>query len=141
MPRPKDPNCLAGLSFVFTGELSAFSRDEAIDLAKRFGGCVRCNLFGAVITMSIRFSSRVVVQPSSRTDYVVLGADAGPSKLAAIKKHNLMTLDEDSFLDLIATRVPDIGDAKTKKKIEKEQEAIKQAAREMETREKKAGKE
>jgi BRCT domain type II-containing protein len=24
---------------VFTGELSSFSRHEAIDLAKRFGGC------------------------------------------------------------------------------------------------------
>lgn len=34
------PNCLLGLSFVFTGELSSFSREEAIDLAKRFGGCV-----------------------------------------------------------------------------------------------------
>ena len=32
------PDALAGLSFVFTGELTAFSRDEAIELAKRFGG-------------------------------------------------------------------------------------------------------
>ena len=32
------PDALAGLSFVFTGELSSFSRDEASDLAKRFGG-------------------------------------------------------------------------------------------------------
>ena len=30
--------CLSGLAFVFTGELESFSRDEAIDLAKRFGG-------------------------------------------------------------------------------------------------------
>lgn len=34
------PDCLMGLSFVFTGELSSFSREEAIDLAKRFGGYV-----------------------------------------------------------------------------------------------------
>lgn len=34
------PDALAGLCFVFTGELSAFSRDEAIELAKRFGGYV-----------------------------------------------------------------------------------------------------
>ena len=33
-------DALLGLSFVFTGELSSFSRDEAIDLAKRFGGYV-----------------------------------------------------------------------------------------------------
>lgn len=38
VPDAADPNCLSGLSFVFTGELSAFSRDEAIDVAKRFGG-------------------------------------------------------------------------------------------------------
>jgi replication factor C subunit 1 len=38
VPEPASPNCLAGLSFVFTGELSSFSREEAVDLAKRFGG-------------------------------------------------------------------------------------------------------
>ena len=35
------PDCLAGLSFVFTGELSSFSREEATDVAKRFGGYVQ----------------------------------------------------------------------------------------------------
>jgi hypothetical protein len=34
------PDCLLGLSFVFTGELSAFSREEAINIAKRYGGYV-----------------------------------------------------------------------------------------------------
>ncbi|TCD66208.1 hypothetical protein EIP91_001655 [Steccherinum ochraceum] len=121
VPEHADPNCLSGLSFVFTGELSAFSREEIGEIAKRFGG-------------------RVVGQPSSRTSYVVLGADAGPSKLAAIKKNSLKTLDEDGFLNLIATRVPDEGDEKTQKKIAKEQEAIREAAREMERREKKAAK-
>ena len=38
VPEPESPDCLLGLSFVFTGELSSFSRDEAIDLAKRYGG-------------------------------------------------------------------------------------------------------
>ena len=37
------PDCLAGLSFVFTGELNSFSRDEASDVAKRFGGFVQHN--------------------------------------------------------------------------------------------------
>lgn len=88
-------------------------------------------------------SSRVVMQPSSKTSYVVLGEDAGPSKLAAIKKNNLKTLDEDQFLELIATRVPDESslDEKTKKKMEKEKEAIRDVAREMERREKRAAKE
>jgi NAD-dependent DNA ligase len=35
-----EPNCLAGLKFVFTGELSSLSREEATELAKRYGGCV-----------------------------------------------------------------------------------------------------
>lgn len=34
-----------GLSFVFTGELSSFSREEAVDLGKRFGGWVICYLY------------------------------------------------------------------------------------------------
>jgi replication factor C subunit 1 len=32
-----EPNCLAGLALVFTGELGSFSREEAVDIAKRFG--------------------------------------------------------------------------------------------------------
>lgn len=111
---------MAGLAFVFTGELTSFSRDEASDIAKRFGG-------------------RVVLQPSSKTDFVVLGEDAGPKKLEAIKKHKLKTLDEDGFLNLIATR-KGLGDGKidekTKKKLEKEQKDIQKAAKEMEKREK-----
>jgi replication factor C subunit 1 len=88
-------------------------------------------------------SSRVTGQPSSKTSYVVLGSDAGPSKLAAIKKHGLKTLSEDAFLELIATRVvgEDGYDAKTKKKMEEEEEAIRAGARELEKRERKMEKE
>lgn len=90
------------------------------------------------------FRSRVVGQPSSKTDYIVLGDNAGPSKLAAIKKHGLKCLSEDEFLDLIATRKgPGNGkgyDEKTKKKMEKEQADIKKAAKEIEAREKEAQK-
>jgi hypothetical protein len=81
-----------------------------------------------------------VGQPSSKTDYVVLGNNAGPGKLAAIKKHNLKTLSEDEFLDLIATRKgPGNGKGlseKEKKKKEKEEKAIRDSAKEMEAREK-----
>ncbi|KAM6493294.1 Replication factor RFC1 C terminal domain containing protein [Amanita muscaria] len=112
-----EPNCLAGLAFVFTGELSSFARDEAIDIAKRYGG-------------------RVTLQPSSKTSFVVLGDNAGPAKLAAIKKHGLNMLNEDQFLNLIATRKAGHVDEKTKKKLAKEQEAIRQAAKEMEKKEK-----
>ncbi len=87
-----------------------------------------------------RHSSRVVGQPSSRTNYVVLGDNAGPSKLAAIKKHNIKTLSEDEFLNLIATRKgPGNGKGlseKEKKKKDNEEKAIRDSAKEMETREK-----
>ncbi|KAF7331659.1 Replication factor C subunit 1 [Mycena kentingensis (nom. inval.)] len=117
------PDCLAGLSFVFTGELSSFSRDEAVETAKRYGG-------------------RVVGQPSGKTDYVVLGEGAGPSKLNAIKKHGLKTLDEDEFLKLIGTRKGSGKvDEKTAKKLEKEKKEMEAAAKEMEKREKKKQKE
>jgi replication factor C subunit 1 len=75
---------------------------------------------------------------------VVLGNDAGPNKLKAIKKHNLRTLDEDEFMDLIATRKgPSAGgkvDEKTRKKMEKEEEEIKQGAKQLAKREKEAAK-
>lgn len=116
------PNCLAGLTFVFTGELSSFARDEAVEIAKRFGG-------------------RVTGQPSSKTSYVVLGDNAGPSKVAAIKKNNLKTLNEDEFLALIASRKSSDADEKTKEKIAKEEEKIRKAADDMERAERKVEKE
>ena len=97
--------------------------------------------------------SRVTLQPSSKTSFVVLGENAGPSKLAAIKKHGLRTLSEDEFLELIGTRVGPSGvggagssgasalDEKARKKMEKDEQAIKNAAKEMEKREKKVAKE
>ena len=90
-----------------------------------------------MLTNKLAVSSRVSSQPSSKTSYVVVGSDAGPRKLQAIKEKRLRTLDEDGFLNLIATRVPDDTqiDEKTKKKKEKEEESIRQAAKEMERRE------
>ena len=35
-----EENCLGGLAFVFTGELSSLTRDEAVDLVKRYGGYI-----------------------------------------------------------------------------------------------------
>ncbi|KAF9974935.1 hypothetical protein BGZ73_001558 [Actinomortierella ambigua] len=78
------PNCLAGLTFVFTGELSSIARNDAQDLVKRYSG-------------------RVTGAPSSKTSYVVIGDEAGESKLQKVRKLNIKTLDEDGFLDLIRT--------------------------------------
>lgn len=64
--------------------------------------------------------------------------------MAAIKKHNLRSLSEDEFLELIATRRGPGGggdvDAKTKQKMDKEMEAIRRSAKEMEQREKASAK-
>ncbi|ORX91282.1 DNA replication factor C, large subunit [Basidiobolus meristosporus CBS 931.73] len=75
-------NCLLGLTFVFTGELSSISREEATDLVKRYGG-------------------RVTGAPSSKTTYVVVGDDPGESKLKKVKQLKIKTIDEDGLFELV----------------------------------------
>ncbi|GAA5969486.1 hypothetical protein JCM11641_008131 [Rhodosporidiobolus odoratus] len=104
------PNCLAGLTFVFTGELQSLGREEAQDLAKRYGG-------------------RVTGAPSSKTSYVVLGSEAGPNKLKLIEKHKLKTLDEDGFLALIAQSESREDDPVFLAQQKKEQDKIKEQAK------------
>jgi DNA ligase (NAD+) len=72
---------LAGKTFVFTGGLSRFSREEAKALVTARGGKV---------------SSSV----SAQTDYVVVGAEPG-SKFAKAKELGVKTLDEEAFEELI----------------------------------------
>ncbi|MCP9447032.1 MAG: NAD-dependent DNA ligase LigA [Nitrospira sp.] len=72
---------LSGKSFVFTGGLDTLSRDEATTLVERLGGTV---------------SSAV----SSKTSYVVAGADPG-SKLAHAKTLGIPILTEQEFLALV----------------------------------------
>ncbi|KAJ7429790.1 hypothetical protein B0H11DRAFT_1944230 [Mycena galericulata] len=74
------PKCLAGLSFVLTSELSSFSSRRG----RRYREALR-----RYIKI---FHSSVVGQPSSKTSYFVLGDDAGPSKLNAIKNTGLQTV-------------------------------------------------
>jgi replication factor C subunit 1 len=109
-------NCLAGLTFVFTGLLETISRDEAQDLVKRYGG-------------------RVTGAPSSKTSYVVLGSDAGPSKLEKIKSMNIKTINEDGLFELVRRLPPSGGSSKAaEKEMEKkraEEEKAKRNAAEM----------
>lgn len=65
---------LDGLTFVFTGQLDRWTRDEVTRLTERLGG---------------RATSGV----SGETDYVVAGAGAG-SKLDEAKQRNIRVLDE-----------------------------------------------
>lgn len=75
---------LAGLTFVVTGRLERFTRDEAESLIKRNGGAVS----GSV---------------SKKTDYVVVGAEAG-SKLDKAQKLGTTQLDEEGFAGLLRER-------------------------------------
>ncbi|KNE96098.1 hypothetical protein PSTG_10523 [Puccinia striiformis f. sp. tritici PST-78] len=109
IPEGKE-NCLAGLTFVFTGELESLSREDAQSLCKRYGG-------------------RVTTSPSSKTSYVVLGSDAGPKKLEMIKKHKIKTITEDEFLALIGSNASGEVDAKTIKKQEEEVKKVEQVAK------------
>ncbi|KZF20000.1 DNA replication factor C, large subunit [Xylona heveae TC161] len=117
-------NCLAGLTFVFTGLLESLGRDEGQELVKRYGG-------------------KVTLTPSSKTSYVVLGADAGPKKLETIKKHNLKTINEDGLFELIRKLPANGGDSKAAEKSEekrrKEEEKVREMAAEMERQERRAG--
>jgi len=122
MPSGSD-TCLAGLTFVFTGVLQRWGRTEAQELVKRHGG-------------------KVTGAPSKKTNYVVLGTDAGPSKLQKIRDMDIKTIDEDGLTVLIEklTAAGAQGDSKAqaayKEKQQKEEEKIKKQAAEMEQEEK-----
>ncbi|KAJ5973051.1 DNA polymerase III clamp loader complex gamma/delta/delta subunit C-terminal [Penicillium vulpinum] len=92
-----EENCLAGLSFVFTGVLDSLGREEGAQLVKKYGG-------------------KVVGAPSSKTNYVVLGSDAGPKKLETIAKHKIKTINEDGLFELIRRLPANGGDGKAAEK-------------------------
>jgi DNA ligase (NAD+) len=72
---------LAGKTFVFTGALTRFTRDEAKKMVENEGG----HAAGSV---------------SKKTDFVVAGAEAG-SKLAKARELGVKTLSEEEFLHMM----------------------------------------
>jgi DNA ligase (NAD+) len=73
-----------GTTFVFTGGLSSFTREEAQRMVEAEGGIA----VGSV---------------SKKTGFVVAGADAG-SKLARARDLGVTVLTEDEFLELLGQR-------------------------------------
>ncbi|KAK3699205.1 DNA replication factor C complex subunit Rfc1 [Vermiconidia calcicola] len=115
-----EENCLAGLTFVFTGQLQRLGREQGQSLVKQWGG-------------------KVTGAPSKKTSYVVLGDDAGPKKLETIKQHGLKVINEDGLFELIRRLPANGGDSaaaeENRKKKAKDEENIRKAAEEMEKQE------
>jgi DNA ligase (NAD+) len=72
---------LSGREFVVTGRLDNFSRQQAEAKIRELGGAAKDNV-------------------TRKTDYVVVGADAG-SKLARARELGIKTIDEKEFLKLL----------------------------------------
>lgn len=109
------PNCLTGLTIVFTGTLPTMDRDTSKELATKYGARVTGLILG-------------------KTDIVVIGDEAGPSKIEKIKKLGIKAIDEDGFIELLRKMPAEGGDGdaaiKAKQKREAEAEAaLEEAAR------------
>ncbi|ANB16016.1 replication factor C subunit 1 [Sugiyamaella lignohabitans] len=101
-------NCLAGLTFVFTGIMPNLSREQGQDLVKKYGG-------------------KVTTAPSRNTSCVVLGAEAGPKKIQKIIDLKIKAIDEQGFLELLAKMPANggSGEAAQKAMEKKRQEKLK----------------
>lgn len=74
---------LRGITFVFTGELKNFTRDEAKDMIRKAGG-------------------RVSGSVSEKTDYVVAGEHPG-SKYDKAKEFGIRIVDEEELVKIVGT--------------------------------------
>jgi DNA ligase (NAD+) len=81
MPSPKKKTDLEGKTFVFTGTLDSYTRDEAEDHVELLGGRATSSLGG-------------------ETDFVVAGKNPG-SKLQEAKKQGTKIIDEKEFKKMI----------------------------------------
>jgi DNA ligase (NAD+) len=80
-PKAKERGKLAGKTFVFTGALTAFERDEARSLVESLGATTASSL-------------------SKKVDFVVVGEDPG-SKFDKAKELGIKTLTEEEFKRMI----------------------------------------
>lgn len=88
-PGEEERKPFEGKTFVFTGGLDRFTRDEAKELVERHGG-------------------RATGSVSKKTDWVVAGEDAG-SKLAKAESLGVTVLDEKKFLEFLAEHGVEVG--------------------------------
>ena len=76
------PDCLAGLVFVLTGVFESLEREEMAEIVKSLGGKVTTSL-------------------SKNTKYLVVGEEAGETKVVKANSLGTPQLTEDGLLDLI----------------------------------------
>lgn len=112
IPEAKE-NCLSGLTIIFTGVLPNLDRTMAENLAKQYGAKVTKSILG-------------------KTSLVVIGDDAGPSKIEKIKKNKIKAIDEAGFLELLKRMPAEGGEGETalkakQKREEEERQIIEEA--------------
>ena len=73
---------LLGRTFVVSGTYEGYSRDEVKSLIEKYGGKNTSSL-------------------SAKTDFLLAGANAGPSKLEKAEKLNIQIIDLEEFLNMI----------------------------------------
>lgn len=102
------PNCLAGLTFLVTGVLESLERDEAASIIKDLGG-------------------KMMTTVGKRLNYLIVGEEAGPKKLAQAGEFGVNVLSEDGLLDLIRQKSGDLSKqvAKEEKQTNREIEKAK----------------
>lgn len=81
VPRGAD-GCLEGKTFVVSGVLDSLTREDAEDLIKRHGG-------------------RITSAVSGKTTFLLVGNNAGNSKMDKARKHNTRLIDEDGLFLLL----------------------------------------
>ncbi|CAM2710786.1 unnamed protein product [Rotaria socialis] len=77
--------CLKSLTFVITGVLPSLERDECTKIIQYYGG-------------------RVTTAVSGKTDYLIVGRDAGKTKTDRAEKLRIKIISEDNLLEMIQTR-------------------------------------
>ncbi|MFB6082396.1 MAG: NAD-dependent DNA ligase LigA [Halanaeroarchaeum sp.] len=76
---------LDGLTFVFTGSVEGYTRDDLEAVVERHG-------------------ARATGSVSGNTDYLVVGENPGQSKREAAAEHDVPTIDPEAFFGLLAER-------------------------------------
>ena len=78
-------DCFQGIKFLLTGVLDSLDREECKSIVEKYGGSV-------------------VSGVTKKLDYLIVGEDAGESKLSKAKELNVKQISEDEFLNLICLK-------------------------------------